>query len=59
MYLKYNSNLLYHGCIPVNEDGTFGDLEEKFQKLNEPNQNFRTKKALPIPEEKKKAHGDK
>jgi hypothetical protein len=23
MYLKYNSNLLYHGCIPVNEDGTF------------------------------------
>lgn len=32
------------------------DLEDKFQKLNEPNQNFRTKKALPIPEEKKKAH---
>jgi fructose-1,6-bisphosphatase-3 len=23
MYLKYNSNLLYHGCIPLNEDGTF------------------------------------
>ncbi|MGD9569169.1 MAG: fructose-1,6-bisphosphatase [Sedimentibacter sp.] len=23
MYLKINSNLLYHGCIPVNEDGTF------------------------------------
>ena len=23
MYLKFNSNLLYHGCIPVNEDGTF------------------------------------
>lgn len=23
MYLKVNSNLLYHGCIPVNEDGTF------------------------------------
>ncbi len=23
MYLKYNCNLLYHGCIPVNEDGTF------------------------------------
>lgn len=22
MYLKYNSNLLYHGCIPLNEDGT-------------------------------------
>ncbi len=23
MYLKFNCNLLYHGCIPVNEDGTF------------------------------------
>ncbi|NLK64911.1 MAG: fructose-1,6-bisphosphatase [Tissierellia bacterium] len=23
MYLKFNSNLLYHGCIPVHEDGTF------------------------------------
>ncbi len=23
MYLKVNSNLLFHGCIPLNEDGTF------------------------------------
>ncbi|KAF5043841.1 fructose-1,6-bisphosphatase [Sedimentibacter saalensis] len=23
MYLKFNSNLLYHGCIPVNDDGSF------------------------------------
>lgn len=23
MYLKHNSNLLYHGCIPLNEDGSF------------------------------------
>lgn len=23
MYLTYNSNLLYHGCIPLNEDGSF------------------------------------
>ncbi|WP_055665572.1 fructose-1,6-bisphosphatase [Desnuesiella massiliensis] len=23
MYLKCNSNLLFHGCIPLNEDGTF------------------------------------
>jgi len=22
MYLKYNSNILYHGCIPLNEDGS-------------------------------------
>jgi fructose-1,6-bisphosphatase-3 len=27
MYLKYNSNLLYHGCIPVNEDGTFKEVK--------------------------------
>ena len=24
MYLRYNSNLLYHGCIPMEDDGTFG-----------------------------------
>ncbi len=23
LYLKYNSNLLYHGCIPLNDDGSF------------------------------------
>lgn len=23
LYLKYNSNLLYHGCIPLNQDGGF------------------------------------
>ena len=23
MYLKYNSNILYHGCIPLNKDGSF------------------------------------
>ena len=23
MYLVHNGNLLYHGCIPMNEDGTF------------------------------------
>lgn len=26
MYLKYNSNLLYHGCIPLNEDMTFKEV---------------------------------
>ena len=26
MYLKYNSNLLIHGCIPMNEDGTFAEI---------------------------------
>ena len=23
IYLKHNSNLLYHGCIPINQDGSF------------------------------------
>ena len=27
MYLKYNSNLLYHGCIPMTEDGAFTELQ--------------------------------
>lgn len=26
MFLKYNSNLLYHGCIPMTEDGEFTQL---------------------------------
>lgn len=26
MFLKYNSNLLYHGCIPMTEDGEFTEL---------------------------------
>jgi fructose-1,6-bisphosphatase-3 len=38
LYLKYNSNLLYHGCIPLNEDGSFrniriGNKEYKGKKL--------------------------
>ncbi|WP_138202788.1 fructose-1,6-bisphosphatase [Haloimpatiens lingqiaonensis] len=27
MYTVYNSNLLYHGCIPLNEDGSFKEVE--------------------------------
>lgn len=26
IYLAYNNNLLYHGCIPMNEDGTFREV---------------------------------
>jgi fructose-1,6-bisphosphatase-3 len=26
LYLKFNSNLLYHGCIPLNEDGSFKEV---------------------------------
>lgn len=26
MYLVYNGNLLYHGCIPMNEDGSFREV---------------------------------
>lgn len=25
-YLKYNSNLLYHGCIPLNDEGEFKEV---------------------------------
>ncbi len=27
MYLVHNGNLLYHGCIPLNEDGSFEELQ--------------------------------
>jgi len=27
MYLTYNSNLLYHGCVPMNENGKFQKFE--------------------------------
>ncbi|MDR3595308.1 fructose-1,6-bisphosphatase [Clostridium sp.] len=27
LYLKFNSNLLYHGCIPLNEDGSFKSVK--------------------------------
>ena len=27
MYKIYNGNLLYHGCVPVNEDGSFAETE--------------------------------
>jgi len=30
MYLKFNSNLLYHGCIPVNEDVLKAKLREMY-----------------------------
>jgi len=26
LYLNFNSNLLYHGCIPLNEDGSFREV---------------------------------
>ncbi len=27
MYKIYNGNLLYHGCVPLNEDGSFASVE--------------------------------
>lgn len=27
LYKVYNGNLLYHGCIPMNEDGSFSEVE--------------------------------
>ena len=29
MYLVYNNNLLMHGCVPTNEDGTFTEIRIK------------------------------
>ena len=26
IYLTFNNNLLYHGCIPMNSDGTFTEV---------------------------------
>ena len=31
LYLTYNQNLYYHGCIPFNEDGTFRSVHLKGQ----------------------------
>ncbi len=33
MYLVYNGNLLYHGCIPMEEDGTFSEVLIKGEKV--------------------------
>ena len=27
MYLKYNNNLMFHGCIPLNKDGSFSSIQ--------------------------------
>ncbi len=32
LYLKFNSNLLYHGCIPLNLDGSFREVMIQNQK---------------------------
>lgn len=34
IYLKHNNNLLYHGCIPMNDDGTFREVELCGEKLS-------------------------
>lgn len=34
MYLKYNDNLLLHGCIPMKPDGTFSEMEFSGEKLS-------------------------
>lgn len=33
MYLAYNNNLLYHGCIPMHPDGTFMEFDTGSEKL--------------------------
>ena len=33
IYKTYNGNLLYHGCIPMNDDGSFKSLTWTMQLL--------------------------
>ncbi len=33
MYLVYNNNLLYHGCIPMTEDGEFAEYEISHERV--------------------------
>lgn len=32
MFLTYNGNLLYHGCIPLHKDGTFMEMKLRGEK---------------------------
>ncbi len=34
MYLKYNNNLLFHGCLPLNADGSFAEMTIGTQKIS-------------------------
>ena len=34
LYKVYNGNLLYHGCVPLNEDGTFKEVSVYGEKLS-------------------------
>ncbi len=34
MYLKYNENLLLHGCVPLNNDGSFMSMKLGHEKLS-------------------------
>lgn len=33
LYKKFNSNLLFHGCVPMNEDGTLREVQFNGEKL--------------------------
>ena len=34
MYTRYNSNLLFHSCVPMNEDGSFAEVEFEGKKYS-------------------------
>lgn len=60
LYKVYNGNLLYHGCVPMNEDGTFTSVkifgkEYSGKELYDILENYARKGYYSIePEEKKK-----
>ena len=59
MYKVYNGNLLYHGCVPLNEDGTFKkitiyDKEYAGKELYDALENYARKGYYAIDAEEKK-----
>ncbi len=34
MYTRYNANLLFHSCVPMNEDGSFAEVEVEGRKYS-------------------------
>lgn len=63
LYKVYNGNLLYHGCVPLNEDGSFTEVEiygEKYsgKKLYDVIEHYARKGYYSLDKEEKKKGQD-
>lgn len=63
LYKIYNGNLLYHGCIPLNEDGSFRDIDIQGtvchgRKLYDMLESYVRKGFMAVSEEEKKLGRD-